>query len=327
MSDFVLDWLLSGDVAIQFQATRDLLHRDAPDLQARIATEGHGSALLAARGPDGHWGRGFYQPKWTSSHYTLLELEGLGLAPATPAAHQTAELVLEHKGRDGGLNPSGRTGWSDVCINGMALTYCCYFGAPADRLTSVVDFVLEEQVRDGGFNCRSNRSGADHSSVHTTISVIEGITEYLRGGYPHRRADLSRARDEAVEFLLRHRLYRSERTGEPMHPEFVKLHHPARWHYDILRCLDSFADAAVPYDARMDDALDVLRGRRRSDGRWTINRGYAGVTHVPPPRAGQPDRWITLMAMRVLAAYPGPQRDGRPAIPVRNSTTSPSRMT
>jgi hypothetical protein len=305
--DPVLDWLLSGDVAAQFRTTRDLLHRDASDLQARIPTEGHGAALLAARGANGHWGRGFYQPKWTSSHYTLLELAGLGLDPTTAAARETVGLVLEHKGRDGGLNPSGRSGWSDVCVNGMALTYCCYFGADGEQLRSVVDFVLRQQVGDGGFNCQSNRSGATHSSVHTSVSVIEGITEYLRGGYEYRAADLARAREGAVEFLLRHRMYRSETTGEPIRAEFVKLHHPARWYYDILRGLDALADAGVPYDARMDDALGVLRARRRPDGRWTVNRGYPGLTHVPPPRAGQPDRWVTLAALRVLAAYPGPR--------------------
>jgi hypothetical protein len=55
----------------------------------------------------------------------------------------------------------------------------------------------------------------------------------------------------------------------------------------------------------MADALGILRDRRRDDGRWTANRAYPGDTHLPPPRAGLPDRWVTLIALRVLRRYGG----------------------
>lgn len=303
----VLDWLLGSDVAVQFQVTRDLLHRHdaARALQARIATDGYGAALLAARREDGHWGRGFYQPKWTSTHYTLLELKNLGLARDHVAARESVTLILRTlKGLDGGLDPDPGTRPTDVCINGMALGYCSWFGADETLLASVVDCLLAQVMPDGGFNCRSTRSGANHSSVHTTVSVIEGITEYQRGGYRHRLEELLAARDSAVEFLLRHRLFRSERTGEPIHPEMLRLHHPARWHYDVLRALEALAAAGVADDPRLDDGLSVLLDRRRADGRWVANRGWPGETHVPAERAGRPNPWVTLRALRVLAAYP-----------------------
>lgn len=300
----VIEWLLSGDVAVQYQTTRDLLGRDDPELRARIATEGQGAALLEARGDDGHWGRGFYAPKWTSSHYTLLELKNLALAPDNEAARATVDLILRtEKGPDGGLNPSAGIPHSDVCINGMALDYATYFGAPEEQLQSLVDLLLMLRMPDGGFNCRLNRSGARHSSLHTTICTLEGITEYLRHGYTYRADELREAAGEAVEFLLRHRLYRSEQTGKVIDAEFTRMHHPPRWHYDILRALDALRDAGVPHDPRMDEALAFLRARRRPDGRWVANRGYPGMTHVPPTRGGQPSRWVTLIALRVLAAY------------------------
>jgi hypothetical protein len=296
--------LLSGDVAVQFQTTRDLLHRYDADLQARIAAEGYGRVLLEARGADRHWGRGFYQPKWTSSHYTLLELKNLGLSSRNPSARDTVGLILDtEKGRDGGLNPSKTVKQSDACVNGMALNYASYFGADQQQLVSVVDFLLRWQLPDGGFNCHLNRSGAHHSSVHTTVSVIEGITEYRRSGYRYRLDNLTTARAEAAEFLLRHRLYRSERTGRPIDPEFTRLHFPARWHFDILRGLDALVDAGLAYDDRLDDALRVLKSRRRADGRWPVNQAYRGATRVPPDTPGQPSRWITLLASRVLHTY------------------------
>jgi hypothetical protein len=301
----VVDWLLAGDVAVQFQTTRDLLHRDAVPLRARIAREGHGAALLAARRPDGHWGRSFYQPKWTSSHYTLLELRNLGLDPRHPAAVETVAMILrDERHRDGGLDPTRGERGSDVCVNGMALDYATYFGGAASGLVSLVDFLLAHRMVDGGFNCRDLRAGTSHSSVHTTLSVIEGITGYERNGYEHRLDELLEARAAAVEFLMRHRLYRSERTGTIMRSDFVRLHHPARWYFDVLRCLDAFVAAGVPDDDRLSDALAVLYARREPDGRWPVSRAYPGQTHVPPPPAGSPNRWVTLIALRVLAAYP-----------------------
>jgi hypothetical protein len=225
----VVAWLLDGDVAVAHQTTRDLLHREEPGLRARIGTEGEGAALLAARRPDGHWGRGFYQPKWTSTHYTLLELRNLGLPGDHPAAVESVNLVLAHeRGPDGGLDPSHRAAVSDACINGMGLRYASWFGAREEQLAGLVDLLLSRVVADGGFNCqhRPPRTPVSHSSLHTTVSVLEGFTDYLAAGHRHRRQEVVTAVGSAVEFVLRHQLFRSERTGEVIRQDFLVPHHP-----------------------------------------------------------------------------------------------------
>ena len=140
--------------------------------------------------------------------------------------------------------------------------------------------------------------------MHTTVCVLEGITDYLRSGWQYRRAELEEAAASSAEFLLRHQLLRSERTGRIISAEFTRLHFPTRWHYDILRGLDSLARAEIPRDDRMDEALSVIQRRRRPDGRWSANRSYPGVAHVPSDRPGEPSRWLTEIAERVLLAYP-----------------------
>ena len=301
--DEVVAWLLEGDAALRHQVWRDLRGEERPDLAAAVGTDGDAATLLAARNADGHWGRGFYQPKWTSSHYTLLELRGLELPRTHPAARETVGLILRKLGPDGGVNPSGTVRHSDGCINGMFCDYASWFGATDAELASVVDFLLGQAMPDGGYNCRSNRSGARVASVHTTVAVLEGFTSYLAGG-GRRRADAVRAaRDAAVECLLARELFRRRGTQEPIEVEFTRLHHPARWHFDVLRALDALRAAGVAHDPWMDAALDVVRQRRRPDGRWAANRGYAGETHVRYPVAGQPNRWVTLRALRVLQAW------------------------
>lgn len=293
-------WLLDGDVAIQFQTHRDLLHLERSDLQRRIASEGDAATILAAHDTAG-WGHGFYKPKWTSPHYSLLELRDLAVAPDHPVCvSEVARALEEHKGSDGGFNPTDSVAVSDVCMNGMFLAFGCTFGADAAALQTIVNFVLQQQMPDGGFNCQANRAGARVSSVHSTTSLIEGLGEYLRNGYAYRASDVRTALDSAVESLLTRRLYQKRSSAEPIRAEFTKLHHPARWHFDVLRGLDVLRAAGIAYDNRLDDAVDVLLSRRRSDGRWSATSQYPGQTHISYPRAGEPNRWVTLRALRVL---------------------------
>ena len=103
----LIAWLLEGDVSLQYQVHRDLLDTERPDLQQRISREGWGPRFLAQRNKNGHWGRAYYQPKWISSHYTLLDLRYLEISPGIAAIADTLALILEHeKGPDGGINSS-----------------------------------------------------------------------------------------------------------------------------------------------------------------------------------------------------------------------------
>ncbi|MFN2147615.1 MAG: hypothetical protein ACK2T2_04430 [Anaerolineales bacterium] len=300
----LIDWLLEGDVALQYQVQRDLLGQDRLDLQARIETEGWGARFLSLRKSNGHWGRGFYQPKWTSSHYTLLDLRLLELPGTNTAAREAVALIAEHeKGGDGGINPGKTIKQSDVCVNGMFLNYACYFGIDPQSLRSMVDFVLDQRMPDGGFNCQKNRKGARHSSMHSTISVLEGMLEYERRGYTYRLAEFRAAAEAGREFLLMHRLYLSDRTGEIIDSKFLMLSFPGRWRYNILRALDYFRDAGIPWDERLRPALETLLGKRRHDGRWPLQARHPGQTHFEMEEPGQPSRWNTLRALRVLKRY------------------------
>ena len=300
----ILGWLLAGDVSIQYQAHRDLLSRERPDLRQRIEREGWGSRLLAERKADGHWGRGFYQPKWISTHYTLLDLKHLGISPDNEPIRESVALILEReKGEDGGVNPAGTIKESDVCVNGMFLNYACYFGAEEAQLHSIVDFILSQRLPDGGFNCRFNRGGARHSSLHSTLSILEGLLEYRLNGYTYRLPELEATAAGAREFILIHRLYLSDRTGEVINPAFLRLSYPGRWKYDILRALDYFRSAGCSRDERMRPAVEVLLKKRRKDGAWPLQAKHPGQVHFDMEQAGQPSRWNTLRALRVLGCF------------------------
>jgi hypothetical protein len=302
--DPIIDWLLEGDVSIQYQVYRDLFKTERSDLRNRISNEGWGAQFLANRNSKGHWGIDFYQPKWTSTHYTLLDLKNLAISNENRTIRPVVQHIVQtRKAPDGGINPAKTIAKSDMCINGMFLNYASYFGIDQNNLKSVVDIILEEQMNDGGFNCQLTRKGAVHSSLHTTLSVVEGIDEYAKNNYTYRITELKKAESEAREFILEHKLYQSHRTGKIISDSFLKLSYPCRWRYDILRCLDYFQFAKVPFDNRMNDAIEVLIKKRKPDFTWPLQAKHIGKTHFDMEIAGKSSRWNTLRAIRVLRYF------------------------
>lgn len=305
-------WLLEGDPAIGWQARRDLLDRPQGEWsaeRARVAHEGWGAALLAHQGADAQWSPDIYTPKWTSTFYTMQVLRLLGLPPADPRARAAATVMLDRGQRaDGGLVYGSRAAAnarSETCIAGMGLATAAYFVPDDSRITALVEYLLREQMDDGGWNCQ-RPNGATHASFHTTILVLEGLLEWESAAGPDSR--VSSARGRGAEFLLGHRMFRSHRSGAVISPAFTQLSFPGRWHYDILRGLEYLAAANHERDARALDAIDILRAKRRKDGAWPVQHRHAGATYFEMEQAGKPSRWNTLRALRVLRWWEGPAR-------------------
>lgn len=302
----IIEWLLQGDVSIQYLTKKYLLNKAENELQnlrKRIAAEGWGKRFIDARSATGHWGRGFYQPKWISSHYTLLDLRYLEIEAVEPIIKTIALILEQSKAADGSINESKSNKSGDLCVNGMFLNYASFFGVPELELQSIVDYILESHMPDGGFNCEAKTKGAKHSSMHTTISVLEGVWEFTKLGYQYRLDELNIARKEAEEFLLMHRLYQSEKTNEIIDKKWTMLSFPSRWRYDILRALVYFVDSGLPYDSRMDDAINLLKSKQKNDGTWPVQMKHPGQVHFDMEKTGTSSKFNTLRALRVFKAF------------------------
>ncbi len=302
----VVEWLLQGDPAIRWQTLRDLQQTPEAIWQAerrRTLGEGWGAQFLAQQAPDGTWGGGIYSPKWISTTYTLLNLIALGIPREHGPARKGAGLVLD--GMYGATRDTvfyQRLKNADRCLVGMALQIAVYFGVEDGRVDALVENLLGAMMPDGGWNCRHLKEPATHhSSFHTTLNVLEGLREWLELTPQHAlRADVLGAEKKALELLLAHRLYRSDKTGEVIEPRFALLSHPHYWHYDVMRGLDYFARADAGRDERLADAIGLLLAGRRPDGCWRIQYRYAAKVYFHMERMGAPSRWNTLRALRVL---------------------------
>ncbi len=303
MKDKIIQWLLEGDPSIRWQVRRDLLKQSLVRVEAerrKIAKEGWGARLLDLQDPSGRWGGGMYGPKWISTTYTMLTLRLLGLPPNNPQAKRACKLFLDEGFyTDGGINFfSYAWKYSETCVTGMILTLLAYFRYADRRIHSVASYLIGQQMPDGGWNCESYK-GATHSSFHTTLSVLEGLYEY-QCTHPEMKKKVNRVRERGHEFLFAHRLYKSHRTGKVFDAKMTSMPFPPRWRYDFLRALDYFRACNAPKDERMSDAIGLLKSKQKKDGLWHMNSGMAGRKYFDLEAAGQPSRWNTLRALRVM---------------------------
>jgi hypothetical protein len=299
--DEVIRFLLDGDPAIRWQTMSDLLEAAEGDFEAEralVAETGWGRQLLDLQDLEGTWAGKIYSPKWISTTYTLLLLRHLGLAPGNPAALRGCAQLWSESGVDGLLVLPKSTSRGDTCVSGMFVALAVYFGHEDEKIEWVIDWTLDQRLDDGGWNCRTLRSGATHSSYHTSITVLEMIAELQANGYDD--PALAEAAAAGREFFLAHRLYKSHRTGEVSHPTFTKLSFPPRWHYDVLRGLDYFQAVNAPWDDRLSDAIELLESKRRRDGFWPVQHKHAGRVWFDMETGRKPSRWNTLRALRVL---------------------------
>jgi hypothetical protein len=146
------------------------------------------------------------------------------------------------------------------------------------------------------------------SSFNTTICVLEALLEHERaaGGSP----EATEARLRGQEYLLERRLFRRRSTGEIIErdrkggAEWTSFAFPTWWHYDVLRGLEYLQSAGVTPDARVAEGIELVASKRGGDGRWRLETRYPGVMPVEIDESeGQPSRWITLRALRVLHWY------------------------
>jgi hypothetical protein len=210
--------------------------------RARVARGGWGRRILALQAADGRWGGGNRRAR-------------------------TGTRLLLDAGlfRDDGINLWQR--WiknSETCVTGMVLRLTGRFAGGDGRMERLAGHLLEQQMADGGWNCQRPR-GATHSSLHTTISVLEGLLEYEEAGG-----------ERAHEFLYRHRMFRSHRTGQVIDGRMTRFSFPPQWHYDVLRGLDYLRAAGASRDPRVSEAIELVKQRRRADGTWLLQSVHRG---------------------------------------------------
>ncbi len=295
-------WLLRGDPAIRWQTMRDLVGAPAAEYErerATVATNGWAAESLARQDEDGQWRVERAEWPLAPTLYSLQLLRHCGLDPLSEQARRAIARVREGVRWEFWGNAPFFDGEVEPCINGGVLAVGAYFGVASSKL---LDRLLGEQLADGGWNCEAEQ-GSVRSSFHTTICVLEGLLEYERSMGP--APVVTEARLRAEEYLLERRLLRRASTGKVIDTYWTRFPFPTYWRYDVLRALEHLRAAGRERDPRLSEPLDIVRRRRRQDGRWSLGEPYGFDHHgvALDPGRGKPSRWVTLRAARVLKHF------------------------
>jgi hypothetical protein len=326
----VLDWLLEKqDPGVRFFALRDLLGAPADDpdvLAARRATVRCSPVkeILQAMQPEGWWvkpGPG-YSPKYTGTVWCVTFLGQFGADGSNRRVRRAADYVLDHSRAPvpyGGFSCNAAPGAMIHCLQGNLCASLLELGLAEDpRLGEAMDWLARsitgERIgpaakdaaapryfRSGnsapGFCCSAN----DHRPcAWGAVPALDALSRIL----PRRRTPaVRRALLEGIKFLLsRNPAAADYPMGYASKPSqsWFRFGYPMGYVTDCLRTADVLVRLGRGRDPRLKPLAALILSKQRPDGTWPLEYSYIGKTWSEVGAKRQPNKWITLRALRAL---------------------------
>jgi hypothetical protein len=64
--------------------------------------------------------------------------------------------------------------------------------------------------------------------------------------------------------------------------------------------VEVLTEAGFSHDPRLVEAIELILSKQDERGRWKLEQNYKGKLWFEPEEKGQPSKWVTLRAVRVL---------------------------
>lgn len=321
-------WLLDeATPAVQHLALRHLRDRppDDPDVRAARAAAMQSypiAAILAGQDPAGWWCRrgSGYGPKYASTVWTVVFLDQLGADGDDSRIRTACAYVLDHtqttSGGFGAVASGERRPAPSTavhCLNGNLLRALIGFGWLDDeRVGQSIHWQAAAITGDGeirfykssmpgpGFRCGAN------DSLPCAWGATKAVLALARIPPGRRAPHVQRAIDAGVAFLLS----RDPATADyPMgygnskpNGSWFRIGFPSGYVTDVLQVLEALCEAGAAGDPRLGPAIDWLLAQQDDHGRWANRYAYVGKMVVDIDAQGEPSKWVTLRACRVLKA-------------------------
>jgi hypothetical protein len=128
--------------------------------------------------------------------------------------------------------------------------------------------------------------------------------------YPKQKwtQSIKRAVERGAEFYLNRELHKQGQHYEP----WYRFHFPEHYYYDLLVGLDFLTALGYGSDKRLSYAVNLLKQKRRPDGKWNLDAVHPDGPHYTRPptpfsleQVGEPSKMITLKALSVLKRIDG----------------------
>jgi hypothetical protein len=325
-----LNWLLEpADIGVRYLALRDLVKADAKELQTaknKAHQQGPITVILKEMDKQGYWmkpGAG-YNPKYSSTVWSIILLAELGADITLDKRIATAcAYILDHSlTKYGQFSASGTPSATLDCLQGNLCFSLLEMGCTDPRLDKAYEWMARSVTGEGVapvtdkkalLRYYAGKSGPVFACSGTynkpcawgAVPVMIAFGELPK---EKRTPLINRAIKTGVDFLFSTdpatadypRGFPQTPTGKPS-GNWWKFGFPIFYVQDILGIAEALVQLGYGKDPRLSNTLKLIREKQDSQGRWLLEYDYTGKTWVDFGRKKQPNKWVTLRALRVLS--------------------------
>lgn len=324
-----VSWLLEDDSSgVRYLALRDLLDRPQadPDLQAaRRSAHQNGPIATVLKGMEeaGYWivpGPG-YLPKYRSSVWSITLLAQLGAhVDEDERVAIGCRYILENAlTRNGQFNMSGAPSTTIDCLQGNLCWSFLELGFDDPRLESAYDWMARTVTGEGiapmedknaplryyAGKCGPTFACGANNKLPCAWGAAKVMLAFARLPKSRRTPVIERAIQDGVDFIFSvdpaGAAYPTGYTDKPS-GNWWKFGFPVFYITDLLQVAEAMVALGYGHDPRLSRTLALIREKQDSDSRWALEYDYAGKTWVDFGIKKQPNKWVTLRALRVLKA-------------------------
>lgn len=312
----VESWLMGGGDAWRLMALRWFNHTAiAKDYYLKAAQSEPLSQILSHgsfKKDTGGKSR-YYRDKYTGLAYRIQLMADFGANRTIPGIEEEVDDFLTW-----GANPGGGLTYakglpSFPCFSGTILSSMVRLGYNENDawVKELGSWIAEQMRSDGGWLCPPRMMSFILDETHSCFSA----TYYATAGLVALNSSDEKqkiARESGLEFLLNHKLFRSDRSDRILCNRWLETGFPSFNYYSLLKGANLIATAGLADDPRADEAFDILLKQRQEDGSWL--QGW--IPSQPKPydctERGKPCRAVTILTWSALASA------GRLAPPIIN---------
>lgn len=225
--------------------------------------------------------------KWQGAHWILISLSDIGYPrwdeDLIPISRQVSDYWLQERFFNEYIVERKEDTYKKQAIpvmqgrhrtcasqQGYPLYSILKLGLHDENIHRLAERIIHWQWPDGGWNCDKRPDAKTSTFIHT-LHCMRALFLYSKITGDSKSYECA---VRAADFLLSRKLYLKLRDGRVINDEFVKLHYPLYWHYDILSALKVFAEFDLINDPRCIPALDLLESKRLEDGGWPAEGKY-----------------------------------------------------
>lgn len=322
-------WLLEkDDPGVRYLALRDLMELSADDRELRAARkaahqQGPIAAVLAAMDKAGFWvepGPG-YNPKYQSTVWALIALAQLGASiGADKRIALACAYFLDHALAAGGqITASGAPSGTADCLQGNLCWALLELGYEDPRLVTAFEWMARTVTGEGLAPVADKRAAVryyagkcgplfacgSNNKLPCAWGGVKVMLALSKVPSTQRTPLMKRAIKQGTEFLFSvdpaTAAYPAGFSSKPSQ-SWWKLGFPVFYVTDVLQIIEALVALGYGRDPRLAKVLALVRDKQDDQGRWLLEYDYTGKTWGDFGRKKQPNKWVTLRALRALKA-------------------------